>query len=56
MTPGFQKCQSWPLENHLLTHELEKKKTVQIGLSTLKPNFSEIAFLGEVWSKYELKN
>jgi hypothetical protein len=28
-----------------------KEKTVQIGLSILNPNLSEIAFLVQIWAK-----
>jgi hypothetical protein len=31
-----------------------KEKTARIGLSILSPNFSEISFLVEIWSKKEL--
>jgi hypothetical protein len=34
---------------HLFTQKLQKP--VQIGLSILNPNFSEIAFLMEIWAK-----
>jgi hypothetical protein len=47
MTAGFQKCQSLPLK----THSSATAKTVEIGLSILKPNFSAIACLVEIWAK-----
>jgi hypothetical protein len=34
-----------------LVHSERAGKTVQIGLSILKPNFSKIACLCEIWAK-----
>jgi hypothetical protein len=50
MTPGFQKAGHCFLKS---TCSLRAAKTVQIEfeLSILDPNFSEIAFLVEIWPK-----
>jgi hypothetical protein len=43
VTPGFQKM------NYFFTQKREKN--VQTSLSILNPNFSENAFLVEMWAK-----
>ncbi len=54
MTPKFHKFRSLPLEQHLFTQKLQT--ALQIGLSILNPNLSEIDFVGEKQAEEKLQN